>query len=737
MKKPRISPPTVALIFICALAIAALALWVYLLKSPARGLPYRDSFAKGHADEWTAYGGTWHIADGTMRNDSDERGAKLMTGSPRWRNYSFDADVELLGEQGDAGVILRSSDEEQGVDSYSGYYAGLRTFDGNLVVGRADHGWIEFPAKPMPGGLHAFQWYHLRATVYGCQITASARELATGNQQSITINDEHCKGQGRVGLRSHSSGGIWKNIVVLPIVGPPPAMTPAIQSADHRQSGAAADPFAAQRAHRDYEHQASYDVAQSLQDSGLAARAVMHPAQTIGSLSQIRTQGRRATVRGTVILNGPMLYVQDATGGVAVAKSSGPPLKIGDEVEATGEVEPRDFSSVLHDATVRLMWAHAPLPPVSVTAGQAATGRYDARFIEVDGILTGKETGPANALILDLQHDRQSFRAIVDPGRGNVSFAHLRKQSLLRLRGVCVVDPEYTHDLTPFVLLVPSTDDIGVLAGPPWWSLGNLLIIGMVLLVLALVGYLLYLRAKHWRLHAIVEERERLAHEMHDTLAQSFVGIGFQLQAISNGIPEHSSELHEQLNLACDLVRHSHEEARRSLTTLRREFVEGEGLHAALYDFACRMVEHGTVDVDLTTSGDGASVPYRIKDTLVRIGQEAVANAIRHGKPGTLKIDAQYSSAAVMLTVRDDGAGFVPGGNLRGFGLVGIRKRAESISATLNISSTPGHGTELKVTAPLPPGFTLARLPRYLWKFGKDSFPDAKGSKRKDPYSYR
>src|SRR5258708_5257481 len=112
--------------------------------------------------------------------ESDERGAKLIAGSPYWRDYTVTTDVELLGRQGDAGVILRSSDEEQGVDSYSGYYVGLRSNDGNLLIGLALHGWIQLAVQPMPGGVHAFHWYHLRASVSGCRITAIAVDAVTG-----------------------------------------------------------------------------------------------------------------------------------------------------------------------------------------------------------------------------------------------------------------------------------------------------------------------------------------------------------------------------------------------------------------------------------------------------------------------------------------------------------------------------------------------------------------------------
>jgi hypothetical protein len=128
---------------LCVLLLLALVGTRAYLDSPRRGLPYRDSFAKGNADEWKAFGGAWELADGVMRNNSDERGAKLLTGSPYWRDYSIEADIKLLDSSGDAGLVIRSSDEEEGVDAYSGYYAGIRTQDNSLALGRAEHGWAE------------------------------------------------------------------------------------------------------------------------------------------------------------------------------------------------------------------------------------------------------------------------------------------------------------------------------------------------------------------------------------------------------------------------------------------------------------------------------------------------------------------------------------------------------------------------------------------------------------------
>ena len=429
-------------------------------------LPYRDSFATGQADEWTAFGGTWQIANGAMRNDSDERGAKLMTGSPDWKDYSFSADVELLGSPGDAGLILRSSDEEQGVDSYRGYYVGLRNNDGNLIIGFADHGWIELAGTPMPGGVHALRWYHLTGAVHGCQITAYASEIPDGMLQTVSYTDKNCLTSGRIGLRSHSSGGAWKNLAVLPLTGVPTiSRQVGPYHAPRDLAYAVDDPVMQRRTRPDHPGAATAGE----RDGARAAEAGTESAadvESIGSLRMIRTKGRHATVRGTVILTRPQLYVEDATGGVAVLSASEPNLKVGDEVEASGEVEVHDFSCMLRNASIRLLWAHAPAPPIAITASQAATGAYDARFIEVDGLLLNKEKGPDNTLLLAMKANGQSFRAIVNPSRGDAILRHLNTQSVLRMRGVCVVDPQFTHNLTPFVLLIASSDDVEELAGP-------------------------------------------------------------------------------------------------------------------------------------------------------------------------------------------------------------------------------------------------------------------------------
>ncbi|MFP5227880.1 MAG: histidine kinase [Acidobacteriota bacterium] len=700
----RLIPILLAVCF--AVGIASTAAFLYL-HSSVRGLPYHDLFAEGKADEWKAYGGTWAVYDGGMRNDSDERGARLMTGSASWTNYVLDADVKLLGEDGDAGLVIRASNAEEGVDSYSGYYAGLRTRDNRLTLGLAEHGWQEYEDKPIPHGVQAFQWYHLRLLAYGCDVLASATfPLQGGETTTAAVHDHDCLASGGIGLRSYSSGGIWRNVRVR-----------AATAADLQAMLAGQTP-------REITSNEPYWNGTSIFGSGsLPSHVNPEPAlaqaavQPISSLRMaITSRPVIATVRGVVALASPALYVQDSTGGVAVVAESSPPLKVGDEVLVTGEVNARDYSATLERATVHLLWTRTPVAPISLTPEQAATGSFAAMFIELEGTLIGATQSPQGAPILSLAAGPQAFRAAVGNSQSDGLGNNLKRGSLLRLRGICVVDPAYTHNLTPFVLLLPSANDVEVVAGPPWWNTRHVVIIGFFVLLLAFIGHLIYSTVEKWRLKAIADEREMLAHEMHDTMAQSFAGLGFQLQAIRNRMPVNIPVVQEQLDLACDLVRHSHEEARRQIMMLRAESPEKAGLAPLLESCARQMLEGGDVVVEAEQEGDCGAIPLRVNDTLFRIGQEALANAVRHAQPSHIGIRVRCDYDSIALSIEDDGRGYEPGKEGKGFGVTGMRRRAASIGASLAIVTATGDGTRVKVVARLSRRNTLSIWTGLLWK---------------------
>jgi signal transduction histidine kinase len=318
------------------------------------------------------------------------------------------------------------------------------------------------------------------------------------------------------------------------------------------------------------------------------------------------------TMHGVVTLTSPILFIQDSTGGLAIPDSHAHvPLQIGDEIEAKGNAEPHDFSSSLRHADLRPLWSHTPVPPVSVTASQASTGAFDAEFVEIQGRLVETHVAPGGAFTLALDDGSQSFLAIANSSDSASSFRRLKVGSRLRLRGICVVDPAYTHNLTSFAILLPSFNDVDVIEGPPWWSAGHIIALIIGSLIVALAGMTAYILMESWRLQAVLDERGRLAHEMHDTLAQSFEGLGFQLEAIHSELGQ-ESPIMPQLNVARNMVRNSHEESRRSIAALRPDHLESMGLLRAMEDSARRMINgSSSIAVKAVSSGNERTLPLR------------------------------------------------------------------------------------------------------------------------------
>jgi signal transduction histidine kinase len=673
---------------------------VFVLRTISRRGPFSaQSVSLAKQDDWQAFGGTWQYTDGVMQNNSDERGAKLMTGPTYWTNYSVEADVLLLGQYGDAGLIIRATDEEEGVDSYHGYMAGLRDLDNTLILGRADYGWREYAAKPVAPRVNAQMWYHVKFLAFGCDFAVSATAPG-GETTSVAVEDPGCLTEGRFGLKSYNTGAEWRNVEI----------RKATREDLVAMTGGAQLPVATPDALPMGAVPGSYDHYFEPIQRDLLAHHTDVNAQPISTLRLLSPDvPASVTVHGVVTLTSPVIFIQDPTGGLAIPDSHAHvPLQIGDEVEARGDAEPHDFSSRLRNADVRLLWSHTPVPPVAVTAAQAATGAFDAEYVEIQGRLEHKDEAPGHTLVLTIDEASQSFLAIVSEAGQAERLRALKDKSLLRLRGVCVVDSNYTHDLTSFALLLPSFNDVVVLEGPPWWSAGHIVAMTIGVLLLALAALSCYVLIERWRMQAVLEERGRLAHEMHDTLAQSFAGLGFQLEAIRDEANQ-GANIVPQLEVARVMVRNSHEEARRSIAMLRPESLESVGLLRAMENCALRMV-NGTSSIAVRVSSEGSdrAIPLRISDTLMRIGQEAIANAIRHAHPTHLDISLDYLRSAVELVVKDDGCGFSLTSELAGFGISGMYKRADSIGATLAIHSAPGRGTALRVHAPTPPSFFRA-----------------------------
>ncbi|HYG09816.1 MAG TPA: triple tyrosine motif-containing protein, partial [Pyrinomonadaceae bacterium] len=205
---------------------------------------------------------------------------------------------------------------------------------------------------------------------------------------------------------------------------------------------------------------------------------------------------------------------------------------------------------------------------------------------------------------------------------------------------------------------------------------------------------------------AVLEERNRIARELHDSLAQGFTSISIHLEALSAKMGAPHDAAREHLNQARLLVRSSLAEARRTVRDLRSELLEAGDLAAALSQVAGQLTAGTNVSAQVTVAGASRHLPERVESNLLRVGQEALTNAVRHAGARTVRARLEYGDGQVWLRIEDDGQGFDvhttgAASNGGGFGLRGMRERLIRIGGTLSVESLPGRGTKITATVPL------------------------------------
>ena len=235
-----------------------------------------------------------------------------------------------------------------------------------------------------------------------------------------------------------------------------------------------------------------------------------------------------------------------------------------------------------------------------------------------------------------------------------------------------------------------------------WWFL---------LLSVCTFSALIY-SAYRWRVRevqsqfdAVLAERTRIAREIHDTLAQSFVAVSVQLELIHRLMPTSGQSARETLQQTRKLVQDSLAEARRSIWNLRANENEEEDLPANLSKMIKRVTANTNLEVQLNISGAYRRLPPHVEEEVLRIAGEAVANAIRHANATKLDVDLFFDTRRASLTILDDGQGFTMSSDSQGpeghYGLRGMHERAAAIHAQLKIRSAAGEGTQVRLELPI------------------------------------
>ena len=203
----------------------------------------------------------------------------------------------------------------------------------------------------------------------------------------------------------------------------------------------------------------------------------------------------------------------------------------------------------------------------------------------------------------------------------------------------------------------------------------------------------------------VIEERNRMAREIHDTLAQQFAGILLHLEAADNLHNAEQQDISQYVTRAKELAKCGLEDARRMLLGLRPKSLEGAQLCDALKQLADNFFRDCGIECSFCLRGRAYKLSETAENELYRVTQEALCNVRKHSRARSVSIVLRYRPGGVLLAIKDDGHGFVvkkPQAGAQGFGLLAMSERALRLGGKVEINSSPaGAGTELKMTVPV------------------------------------
>lgn len=446
-----------------------------------------------------------------------------------------------------------------------------------------------------------------------------------------------------------------------------------------------------------------------------------HPVGTLLRFEQLAgKQGHRVHVRGIVVHHQPgyALWIRDGDHSLRVGTTQAQKLQPGDEVDVVGFPALRDYSAELEDGVFRTRSTQAPPVPHVLTDVSSAL-RKDGDLVQLEGRLAELRRFPDSiALVLDW-HDTAIRAQLRLPEHADAPAGWL-PGSIVRVSGVCSVETDEAGPLgglwepRSFQLLLRSAADLSIVQPPRWWNAERVVWVLSGFLLLALAAVAGVVQASRRRLHeqerrramaeaefaAILNERNRVAREIHDTLSQGLGAISVQLELVRTHASDISPSARDHLALAHKLARGALADARDSIWNMRSQVLERCDLGEALEEILTQTTDGTGVQPGMQVEGLSRRLPPVVENNLLRIGQEAITNASKHAKPSRIDVRLAFDGRTVRLLVEDDGIGFANGTQPKGsrsFGLVGMKERAKLLGGTVQISSTPGKGTRVEV----------------------------------------
>jgi signal transduction histidine kinase len=451
------------------------------------------------------------------------------------------------------------------------------------------------------------------------------------------------------------------------------------------------------------------------------------PPRSVSSLMQFDSQesrGHRVHVRGAVTHAEPGqgFWIHEAKHGLRVRTWQNDHLEVGAEVDVLGFVTRGGYAPVLEDAVFRQVGLSPPPVPVHLAQAAQALER-DADLVELDAAIQ-EQWLALDGCRLALVDGTNAFSALLRSSGSAPASHDWRPGSRVRVTGICSVNPGMpgaapgTTEPQSFEILLRSPADLQILQPPPWWTPAHITwvlgtAVGALLLVVAVIVWkarrhtIELARARmqsEAEFSAVWNERNRIARELHDTLAQGLGAISMQLEVAKRKLPA-DSEAREPLDEARALARSNLAEARNSIWNMRSQVLETGDLAKALGDILRSLTDGAGTQSELRVRGRARRLAPVTENNLLRIGQEAITNAAKHAGAKRIDVLLEFAERHVQLSVLDDGRGFDsehPPKSEGGFGLLGMRERAAQMHGQFGITSQPGEGTVITLNLPLP-----------------------------------
>ncbi|MBR2839067.1 MAG: sensor histidine kinase [Kiritimatiellae bacterium] len=295
----------------------------------------------------------------------------------------------------------------------------------------------------------------------------------------------------------------------------------------------------------------------------------------------------------------------------------------------------------------------------------------------------------------------------------------------LEITGLCVLEAEEWRPNAPLpkvreLYIVPRTAaDVKVVARPPWWTPGRLMV-ALGVLAAALLGVFAWNRAlshavavrgrrlfreelAHAKAELKIEERTRLAVELHDSLSQTLTGVAFQIEAAERARQKDPNRLDRHLSAAQKTLASCRRELTNCLSDLRSRTFEEQDAEKAM---RLMLEPHaGETEVSVDFKVPRAHLSDATFHAILQMTRELVVNAIRHGKARHVAVSGGIDRHCIFLSVQDDGVGFDPenrpGVSEGHFGLKGVSERLDRLGGRMEIESSPGQGAKVDITLPL------------------------------------